>query len=186
MFCDGGYVFTYRKTAVICEKNSKLVINNNLHLNFGADWNGVKGTLIRLKSNGTMLCSEKNIINYGADILVADNATLQINGIFINSDVRIRCFNKITIGQGTVISYNTTIMDSDAHQICRYDYEKTKPIYIGNHVWIGSGVTILKGVTINSGAVIAAGSVVTKDVPSNCLVAGCPAKVIKTDVEWSD
>ena len=60
----------------------------------------------------------------------------------------------------------------------------TQPVFIGNHVWIGTNVTILKGVTIGDGAIIAAGSVVTKSVPSKCLAAGVPAKVIKENVEW--
>lgn len=50
---------------------------------------------------------------------------------------------------------------------------------------IGMNVTVLKGVTIGEGAVVAAGSVVNKDVPPHCLVAGVPAKVVKTDIEWS-
>ncbi len=40
-------------------------------------------------------------------------------------------------------------------------------------------VTILAGVTIGENAIIGAGSVVTKDVPDNAVVVGCPAKVIK-------
>jgi len=59
------------------------------------------------------------------------------------------------------------------------------PIIIGDHVWIGMNVTVLKGVTIGDGAVVAAGSMVTKDVPPHSLVAGVPAKVVKTDVEWN-
>ena len=55
---------------------------------------------------------------------------------------------------------------------------------IGNHVWIGAKAMIMKGVNIGDGAIIAAGAVVTKDVPARCLVAGVPAKVIKTDIEW--
>ena len=54
-----------------------------------------------------------------------------------------------------------------------------KPVKIGNKVWIGAHATILPGVTIGDGAVVAAGAVVTKDVPSNVVVAGVPAKVIK-------
>ena len=54
-----------------------------------------------------------------------------------------------------------------------------KPICIKNNVWIGESVSILPGVNIGEGAVIGAGSVVTKDVDSNTLVAGNPAKVIK-------
>ena len=55
------------------------------------------------------------------------------------------------------------------------------PVIIGKDVWIGDKATILPGVTIGEGAVIAANSVVTKDVPAYSVVAGNPAKVIKTN-----
>ena len=54
------------------------------------------------------------------------------------------------------------------------------PIRIGRNVWIGAHATILRNVTIGDGAVVAAGAVVTKDVPPNTVVAGVPARVIKT------
>lgn len=54
-----------------------------------------------------------------------------------------------------------------------------KPIHILKGAWISSGSIILGGVTIGENAVIGAGSVVTKDVPSNAIVGGNPAKVIK-------
>jgi acetyltransferase-like isoleucine patch superfamily enzyme len=44
---------------------------------------------------------------------------------------------------------------------------------------IGSSSTILSGVTVGENAIIGAGAVVTKDVPSNCIVAGVPARLIK-------
>jgi acetyltransferase-like isoleucine patch superfamily enzyme len=53
-------------------------------------------------------------------------------------------------------------------------------VVIGNDVWIGANVVVLPGVTIGSHCVVAAGAVVTKDVPDHTLVAGVPAKVIKT------
>jgi len=55
-----------------------------------------------------------------------------------------------------------------------------KPILIKRNAWIGAGVTILPGVTIGKNAVVAAGAVVTKDVPDNTVVAGVPAKFIKS------
>lgn len=55
-----------------------------------------------------------------------------------------------------------------------------KRVKIGNNVWIGSNVTILPGVEIGEGAVVGAGSVVTKNVPQYSIVAGNPAKIIKT------
>lgn len=56
----------------------------------------------------------------------------------------------------------------------------SKPIVIRKHAWIGMNVIILKGVEIGEGAIVGAGSVVTKDVPAWTVVAGNPAKVIKT------
>ena len=53
-------------------------------------------------------------------------------------------------------------------------------------MWIGSGATILPGVTIGDRAVVAAGAVVTKDVPEGTVVAGVPAKVVKTIEEESE
>ena len=76
------------------------------------------------------------------------------------------------------------IADSDSHCIDGNNGKVKAPIIIGDHVWIGKNVTVLKGVTIGSGAVIGAGSVVTKDVPSNTVVAGNPAKPIKLIEKW--
>ena len=53
------------------------------------------------------------------------------------------------------------------------------PVTIGDDVWIGANCTILPGVTIGDNVVIAARAVVTKDVPSDRLVAGVPARVIR-------
>jgi acetyltransferase-like isoleucine patch superfamily enzyme len=54
-----------------------------------------------------------------------------------------------------------------------------KPIVIKRNAWIGAAATILPGITIGENAIVAAGSVVTKDVPSNTIVAGIPARHVK-------
>ena len=57
--------------------------------------------------------------------------------------------------------------------------EYAKPVTIGNNVWIGGSVTIVPGVTIGDNVTIGAGSVVVKDIPSDCVAAGNPCKVIR-------
>jgi acetyltransferase-like isoleucine patch superfamily enzyme len=56
----------------------------------------------------------------------------------------------------------------------------TKPVVISDDVWIGANATITPGVTIGRHSVVAAGSVVTHDVPPYTIVAGVPARIIKT------
>ena len=56
----------------------------------------------------------------------------------------------------------------------------TKAVVIGDDCWIGANAVVLPGVNIGKHCVVAAGAVVTKDVPAHSLVAGIPAKVIKT------
>ena len=70
-----------------------------------------------------------------------------------------------------------------AYQEISYELE-TLQVKIGNHVWIGTRAIIMKGVTIGDGAIIGAGAIVTKDVPSNSVVVGFPAKVIRENIEW--
>jgi virginiamycin A acetyltransferase len=61
--------------------------------------------------------------------------------------------------------------------------ETASPLVIANNVWIGDNVTILPQVTIGDGAVIGAGSVVTEDVQPFSVVAGVPARLIKSRFE---
>ena len=51
---------------------------------------------------------------------------------------------------------------------------------VGREVWVGAGCVLLPGVSIGDGAVVAAGTIVHRDVPAGCLVAGVPARVIRT------
>ena len=58
-------------------------------------------------------------------------------------------------------------------------YEYGADVTIGNTVWIGGNTVVCPGVTIGDNVVIGAGSVVTKDIPSNCIAAGNPCRVIR-------
>jgi acetyltransferase-like isoleucine patch superfamily enzyme len=101
--------------------------------------------------------------------------------VFINSGCRFQDQGGITIGDGALIGHNAVLatLNHDFSPENRADMHPA-PIVIGKNVWLGASVTILPGITVNDGAVIAAGAVVTKDVPSNTVVGGVPAKYIKT------
>jgi len=139
---------------------------------------------IYLKDNSKLVIDGAVFIGSNVALEVGKQAVLELDDVNINCNSIIMCSNHIKIGKGTIISFDVVILDSDRHQIVQDGFEMSKPIVIGSHVWVGFRAQILKGVTIGSGSIVAAGSVVARDVPENSLVAGSPAKVIKTDVRW--
>ena len=102
-------------------------------------------------------------------------------GVFINLGCRFQDTGGITIGDGTLIGHGSTLttLNHDVDPDRRADMIPA-PIRIGRKVWLGAAVTIVPGVTIGDGAIVGASAVVTKDVPANGIVAGVPAKLIRT------
>lgn len=82
----------------------------------------------------------------------------------------------VHIGADTYIAFDVAIL---AHDRTRRIYADTR---IGERCFIGARSIILPGVTIGDGCVIGSGSVVTKDVPSGCVAAGNPARIIRRDI----
>ena len=87
----------------------------------------------------------------------------------------------LTIGEKTMVTFDAIVLSHD--YASRRHAAKT---VIGTHCFIGCGSIIMPNVTVGNHVIVAAGSVVTKDVPDNCIVAGNPAKVIKTGIETID
>ncbi|OSZ65334.1 hypothetical protein CAP39_12745 [Sphingomonas sp. IBVSS1] len=83
----------------------------------------------------------------------------------------------ITVGADTLVAFKTLL---DARDLAT---GTVKPIRIGERCFIGGGSTILPGVTIADEVIVAAGAVVFDDVPARCIVAGNPARVIRSDIE---
>lgn len=69
--------------------------------------------------------------------------------------------------------------------VLTHDYARLKgglKTKIGKRCFIGVNAIIMPGITIGDSVIVGAGSVVTKDIPNNCIVAGNPAKIIKTGI----
>lgn len=89
-----------------------------------------------------------------------------------------KCF--ITAGVRFVTHDGSVLIFRESHPTI----DVIAPIHVGDYVFIGFNAIILPGVTIGDHVVIGAGSVVTKDVPSGCVVAGNPARFIKSIEEY--
>ena len=137
------------------------------------------------------------------NVVIGDNA-------YIGAKTTIICRESIKIGNNVTMAWGIVIYD---HNSQSFDWEtrarmvqhfydtyetgncftnidwtdvESKEIVINDKVWIGFDAVILKGVTIGEGAVIGARSVVTKDVPPYCVVAGNPARVVRTLTKEDD
>jgi maltose O-acetyltransferase len=89
---------------------------------------------------------------------------------------------RVTIGDDVQIATNVQLL-TETHPVepgpRREKWESAAPIAIGDNVWLGGGVIVLPGVTIGENSVVGAGAVVTRDVPSNVVAVGNPARVVR-------
>jgi len=101
--------------------------------------------------------------------------------VFINHDCTFLDIGGITIEDDVLIGPKVSVI-TESHPLNPSERNSllVKPVVIKRNAWIGVGAIILPGVTIGENAVVAAGAVVSKDVPANTVVAGVPAKVVKT------
>ncbi|PAV31666.1 hypothetical protein CIL05_00080 [Virgibacillus profundi] len=105
------------------------------------------------------------------------------NNVSVHPFCYIDAVGEIIIGENVSIAHGTTILSSshnfqDLEVPIKEQGLTFKQTIIEDNVWIGAKVTILFGTRLGSGIIIGANSVVTKDVNSNNIVAGSPAKII--------
>ena len=124
--------------------------------------------------------------NLQGSIYVEDGGVVSIGNNVGMTSTRMWIAKGLTIGDNVKVGANVLLMDTDTHQLNYLERRqgvgqiKSAPITIEDDVWIGAQCIILKGVTIGARSVIGAGSVVTKDIPSDCIAAGNPCKVIRS------
>jgi acetyltransferase-like isoleucine patch superfamily enzyme len=121
---------------------------------------------------GVMLRSEFGAVEGG---VIRDGART-----FINEGASVVAHHHVEIGNDCRIGELVGIFDTDHHEVDSVSGIRRAPVHIGDNVWIGRSAIILPGVTIGDNAVVAAGAVVTKDVEEATLVAGNPARVVRT------
>ncbi|MCA6218227.1 hypothetical protein KGA65_16965 [Ideonella sp. B7] len=99
---------------------------------------------------------------------------------FVGRRVELQALAKISIGESVVINSDSRIL-TGSHDINSPDWHlETSPIEIGDYCWIATGSMLLPGTILSRGVVVGAGSVVKGQFPENSVIAGNPAKIIKT------
>jgi len=121
---------------------------------------------------------EDNVI--GDECSIGTCSTIEY-GNRIGNEVRIHsgCFLElVTIGNHVLVGPNVVFTD-DPHMKCPRYQDCVRGAVVEDLVRIGANTTLLPGVRVGRNSFVGAGSVVTRDVPPDCVVVGCPAEVIK-------
>lgn len=147
---------------------------NNLVTDDRQEINNLFGELIGKKVDDTFFLIPPFYSDFGENITIGKN-------VFVNHACTFMDRGGITIEDDVLIGPKVNLITTN-HPLNPEERSATisHPITIKRRAWIGVGATILPGVTVGENAVVAAGAVVSKNVPANSIVAGVPAKVIKT------
>ena len=113
------------------------------------------------------ICDFGNRVTFGKNVFINHSAVFSASG-------GIEFQDGVSLAPGVRIA---TINHDFNERHTKYTYGK---VTVEKNAWLGMGCTICPGVTIGKNSVVGAGAVVTKDVPDDTVVGGCPAKVIKT------
>jgi acetyltransferase-like isoleucine patch superfamily enzyme len=160
------------------------------------------GKNLILEDNVSINALSANGINFGDHVSIARDSILFCTGVIAHRGKGITIGDRtgisaraylagqggITIGRDVIMGPNVQVFSenhnfSDLSLTIKQQGVATQAVVIGNNCWLGAGVIILAGVTIGDGCVIAAGSVVNKSMPANSIIAGVPAKVVKSREE---
>lgn len=194
-------MFTHLFDGLLLKRKKKQLLKNAV-VSENQDYNFCKRSSTISLIDG----SSPNDIVIGEKVWMWGSLNSQSGGKIILGDYAkigehcvINAVESITLGNYTAVAENVHITDNNNHpvnpsyrkymRICGdkesrlWKHSAHAPVIIGENCWIGRNVSIMKGVTIGDNAIIAANSVVTRSVPANCIVAGNPAKVVKTDIE---
>lgn len=146
-----------------------------------------------LQIEGTMKVDDNVRIGCGVIIRVESNATLIFGrDVRVGAKSRIIAYDSITVGDNTGISWECQIIDSNMHDICDVStgalYPMSKKIVIGANNWIGTRTSIMKGCITPDYTIIGSSSICNKkyEIPKYSIIAGNPAKFIKTGVKRAD
>jgi maltose O-acetyltransferase len=149
------------------QTNGRLVIKGPGRVIFGDDINA-------------WAHAEKNVlITYTPDSVITIGSGTRLNG------AGIMAYTRIEVGRRCILG-STLLFDSDFHPLDpahRHDPDapvSCAPITLEENVWLGGQSAVLKGVTVGENSVVAFRAVVSDDVSPNVVVAGNPARVVKT------
>lgn len=164
----------YEQIEKINHKNQLLVQQLNTSLHTQAEIRELVSQITNEKVDTSTEIRLPFYTDFGQNLHIGKNVYISNCSMFVDLD-------GIYIGDNVLIGPNVTIASVN-HRVQPMErrHLSFKSVYIHDNAWLGANVTVTPGTVIGENAIVAAGSVVTKNVPKNTMVAGVPARVIKT------
>jgi serine acetyltransferase len=141
-------------------------------------------------------------IELGDHCIIAEQVTLtagMMPGLDLGADPILTLGNGVVLGRGSHVIADTTVTIGsdtycgpyvyitstnhsydDPHQPVGKQWPRMEPVEIGPGCWLGTGAVVLPGARLGRNVVVAAGAVVRGEVPDHAVVAGAPARVVRT------
>jgi acetyltransferase-like isoleucine patch superfamily enzyme len=157
-----------------------LILEDNVFINALSEEGITMGDNVSIARDAILVCTGV-IAQKGTGIHIGNGTGINA-GAYLSGQGGIHIGNDVIIGPGVQI-FSENHNFADPEKLIKDQGVTRQGVTIGNNCWIGARVTILDGVDIGNGCLIAAGSVVTKSTPENTIVAGVPAKVLKSRLE---
>jgi len=152
------------------KNNCFINIEGNNHIIVLRKGAGVSSLNVTMRGNEGLFYYGENCTSNRTDCLIHGNVVLYI-------------------GDDSMMAVNSVIRTYDSHAIIDLasseQINKNQSVFIKKHVWLAQNSIVMPGVEIGSGSIVGAGAIVTKNVKNNILVAGIPARPIKTGVSWT-
>ena len=123
-------------------------------------------------------------IGHGSKIRVHEGEVRIGAKTVIGQDCTISAYQHVSIGRECIIADRVMMIDFD-HGVTEVDRPiRQQGIYkrdvrVGHNVWMGYGACVLRGVSVGDNSIVGTSAVLTKDVPTNAVVGGAPARLIR-------
>jgi len=167
---------------------------------------GARWLWLRIRWRGRLQTDGICFFCPGVTLELGRNATLRIGRFaWIGDDTKIRvhegsveigaktvmgqectisAYQRVSIGRECILADRVMLIDFDhgvveVERPIRLQGIYKRDVRVGHNVWMGYGACILRGVTVGDNAIVGTSAVVTRDVPTNAVVGGIPARVIR-------
>lgn len=180
---------TYTSGSKLHDKFFVSISGKNNSISIGKDCY-LSNTEIFVTGDNNQIVIEDKVRFYGpCQIKLQGNATLIIRE---NAGIRGVEFTvidgKVEIGKLCMFSYNIVVRNTDSHKVIDAETgvitNPSRDVVLGEHVWVCQNSSILKGCKIGDNSIVAFGAVATKGCEAGSILAGNPAKVVKTGITW--